>query len=203
MKKSKLEPKQIKTLFILIGLLFTLLLGFFAYYEFSAYLKVKKKIKARQLYLSRLEEDLKNFNSFIKKYEEEKTRFAKLLFKKRDIPAFLEKVSLFAKKSKVKVVSLKTGRFSQVKVKEEEMGSLSKLAKKRLGLKKKEEEKKVVLSYLPINVRIEGNFSSIINFLTFLEGYRQLLTLTDVKIKRKNYPVLDCSFVLKIYSLKE
>ncbi len=202
MKKSKLEPKQIKTLFVLIGLFFTFLLGFFTYYEFSIYLKVKKKIKTRQFYLSRLEEDLKNFKSFIKKYEEEKARFAKLLLKKRDIPAFLEKVSLFAKKSKVKVVSLKTGRFSQVKV-SKEMGSLPDLTKKRLGLKKKEKEEKVVLSYLPIKVHVEGNFSSIINFLTFLEGYRQLLTLTDVKIKRKDYPVLDCRFVLKIYSLKE
>jgi len=203
MRKSKLEPKQIKTLFILVGMIFTLLLGFLTYYEFSAYLKVKKKIKTRQLYLSRLEEDLKNLEFFIKKYEKERAHFAKLLFKKRDIPAFLEKVSFFAKKSKVKVISLKTGKFSQVKV-SEEMVSLPKLTKKRLGLKKKEEkEKKVVLSCLPINVRIEGNFSSIINFLTFLEGYRQLLTLTDVKIKRKNYPVLDCSFVLKIYSLKE
>jgi len=116
MKKSKLEPKQIKTLFVLIGLFFTFLLGFFTYYEFSIYLKVKKKIKTRQFYLSRLEEDLKNFKSFIEKYEEEKARFAKLLLKKRDIPAFLEKVSLFAKKSKVKIISLKTGRFSQVKV---------------------------------------------------------------------------------------
>lgn len=204
-KKNKLEPKQVKWLFIAGGIIFTLFLILSVCYKFSTYEKLKKSIKIKEIRVSKLEEDIRNMYVLLEKYEKEKAEFNKLLFKKRDIPAFLKKISAFAKKSRIDVVSLKRGRFSKVKF-AETIEVLPELSKRKISKEKKKKKRKkeeIVLTYLPINVHVKGKFENLVDFLIYLEKYRQLLTLTNVKIKRKNYPILDCEFVIKIYSLTE
>ncbi len=200
MKKNKLTPRIIKRIFILGGIIFTLILSTFCYHNFSFYQKAKRKVNIQKARLLKLEKDMESMRTSLKKYEEEKKKFSQLLFKERDIPGFLRKISSFAKESGVKIVNMKTKHFREVEMIEIKK-NVSQVARKKLSSEKEKET--ITLSYLPINIEVEGKFGSLVNFLIYLEKYRQLLSLADIKISRKKYPILKCKFVLKIYSLKE
>jgi len=201
MEKDKLTAEKVNTLGVVGGIIFTLIMGGVAGYYYFNYLQRKKEVRKQQDYQLRLEKDARRLKELIKGYKEERKRFEEILFNKQDIAAFLEEVSQFAKKSKIKIVDMKTRRFSEIKVEEEIQGGASPLAQR--GVSSSNNKKKgAVLFSLPIEVRAEGMFSSIVNFLIFLERSRQLTTVSNINIKMKNYPLLDCSFVLRLYSLK-
>ena len=132
-----------------------------------------------------------------------------MLFDERDIPAFLDEVSKNAKQEDVRIVSMRTKKFHQVKLpKDVEKKRKHMMAKNN---KKKEEELKkleqlesiVTLSALPISIKLKGTFASLVKFLNRLEGHKQLTNISDVEISRgREYPDIECKFVLRIYSLK-
>jgi len=56
---------------------------------------------------------------------------------------------------------------------------------------------------MPIDIKVAGEFEPLVDFLIYLEKHRQLITLSDVEIRVRRYPLLECSFILKIYSMQE
>ena len=211
MIKNKLTIERVKILaFISCGGI-TLLLCFFALGSIFSYHTKGERIKRNQSYLSRLNKDLGNVEKFVSDYKKERKEFQAVLFEKEDIASFLDMVSQFAKKTNIKVVDIKTKRFEKVKPlekekkkekkrKEERKLSSAKKVKKAFVRKSK---KQALLLFMPVEGKIEGNYTSIADFLFFLESYKQLVSLTDVEIKVKKYPVLACTFCLRIYSLEE
>jgi len=198
--KLKLSRRLIRFISLLSCSIFSLIFLFLAGFSYIHYSEVKRQFKKREAYLSNLEEDVKNLKKIIGEYEEEKARFAKLLFSDRDIATFLEEFGGFANRANIKIVDMKVQSFEGVKPEEKTEGVSLRLKKAE---SKKKEEKGSSLYSLPIKVIVEGNFSAIVDFLLSLEKYRQLLTISNVSIRNKLYPKLSCSFLLRLYSLKE
>ncbi len=141
-------------------------------------------------------------------YAKEEKEFGEYLFNEKDVPSFLESIAQYAQQAGVNVIDMKTQRFQEVDVKA--MLASSTQAKKGTASSRKEAEvsaedaKKIfTLAAMPITFRVEGPFASFIEFLGYLEEFRQLITISSIQIASgKKYPVLECSFTLKIYSLK-
>lgn len=206
MEKSKLSPKKIKIIAFIFCILFMALAGFFVSYALDKYEKKKKNFEAKKAKLIKLKNDSWHLKELIAYYKKEREDFEKILFNKRDIPSFLKGVSRFGQDAEVNILSMKTNKFKEVKMVDTE--SLSPLARKKFAQGSKEnkttknKEEGPFLMSLPIDIRISGEFNSLVKFLFFLEQYRQLLTIADLEIERGKYPILQCSFTLKLYSLE-
>lgn len=199
MRKDKFKVIKIVGVSICAGftLLCLILFGFYGY-NYSKDLKKLAQKNSRQV---ALEKDVENLKTLLQRYKEERKELETLLFSDKDIAEFLDKMGEFTKKSQVKIVDMRTQKFSVVKPPEEISRGLP-LSKKDSA--KKKEEAGASLAFLPINMTVESSFSRLIDFLLSLEKYRQLLTLSNVSIKRTaNYPLLNCKFVLRLYSLKQ
>ncbi len=194
--------KLIKVIALFICGIVTLIYIFFLSQEFYNYYTLQKKVKEQRARLSQLKEETREAQIFLQEYKKEKEEFKTLLFKKRDIPSFLKKISEFAEKSEVKIIDMKMGIPMEVKPVVEAKKTLSFVERKKIS-SKKEKKELPYLSALPINIKIEGNFNSIVSFLIFLERYRQLLSVSNVTIREKKYPILSCRFTLRLYSLIE
>jgi Tfp pilus assembly protein PilO len=69
--------------------------------------------------------------------------------------------------------------------------------------KQEEIKQALTLSAMPIQVRVKGGFASFVQFLDHLQDYKQLLNIANVEIQSTtDYPLLDCQFTIRIYSLK-
>ena len=203
MEKSRVSIKGIKIGAIFICLIFTLSFSLFAFMSLLRYYENRRELEVFQSRLLNLEEDAKNFEKLLENYKEERELFKKLLFTEKDIASFLDEISQFAKKAKVKIVNMQTRHFKKVELEEIDETVTPLVKKRRKKSSKKESKIAPALLFMPINMKIEGSFSSLVDFLIFLEKYRQLIALTDVGINIKKYPTLSCSFTLRIYSLKE
>ena len=182
---------------VVSALVFSLLIGF----SYSRYLNEKGQLKKSQAGLLEAQKDMQNLEELLRGYKEERERFSKILFSDRDIATFLEEFGEFAKKAKVKIRDMKVQAFREVSL-WDEAEQISRRYRDSFSTEKKEKEG-VYLRAMPINVVVEGNFKHIVDFLLFLERYRQLLTLSNVRIDRRTYPILECGFTLSLYSLKQ
>ena len=200
--KPKVSLKMLKAGAASLCIIVTFLLGLLGVFNYYRYDEILRRTVKNNTRLSMLEKDAKELGDFIQRFREERDRFAKVLFSDKDISSFLDKIAEFANKTEVTVMSMKTQRFQDVKIPEEDIVGKAYLVGKK-DFKNEEEAKKLTLASLPMDMVIEGEFDRAIDFLLSLEKYRQLLTLTNVEIKRRTYPVLVCSFTLRIYSLKQ
>jgi len=170
--------------------------------------------EVRQAFADKLEQkrelniEIERMQESIKKYHKEISDVEPFLFDDRDVPAFLDSISQFAAGTQVTVIDMKTRQFQQVVLPREINESMSPLRKSRYGYMGQEEkeltpEEIITFAAMPIQIKIRGAFESLVDFLFELDQYQQLITLSDVEIKlTKDYPVLECNFLLKIYSLK-
>jgi Tfp pilus assembly protein PilO len=203
---SNLKLKTIQTAVVSLYIAGTVLAGFLVATRYLDYTRHAADFKSRQARLLQLEKDSSQLQELLAKYADEKEKFASLLFKEQDIPAFLEEISGSAVKAHVTVSTIATRSFVRVKYKEIDE-SVSAAGKARLSAdaknKSAQDDTGSVLVYLPIEVTIQGKFESLVEFLVSLEKYKQLVTLSDVEIKTKKYPQLECKFVVNIYSLRD
>ncbi|OPX30939.1 MAG: hypothetical protein B1H08_00210 [Candidatus Omnitrophica bacterium 4484_171] len=198
MKKSKLSFFRIKITALAGCAVITVIYGILVSLPVFKCKKYQNRISAGQYETMRLRNDENNYRDFIIKYRTQKKELEGILFNDRDVSSFLEEISLIARKSHIKISEMKTRKFKKVEPKNSTSGN-SYSGNKPSGNK---EDKPLFLAAMPIDIRIEGRFSSIVNFLVFLEGYRQLITLSNVEIRIKKYPLLRCKFTLRLYSLK-
>ncbi len=201
MINKTLSPKtdvvNLKLIFTVIAVILTVLLGFASVQSFLSYRSESHELRELDIRHSRLEKDFVSLGNLIEQYTREQEKFQKLLFQEQDVPLFLEEIALFASDAKVKILDVKTRTFVKVKYLDPAK------AEKNKKSGPKEEDQGLVLSSLPVQVNIQGTFESIVKFLMKLERYKQLLTLSDVEIKLKEYPQLLCSLTVSIYSLRE
>lgn len=203
MKKNKLSANSVKITAVFACTVFTLIFVALIFYNFNNCFEIEKKGVIREEHLSQLKNDVKDLSRLIQTHKEEKEKFQKILFNDRDVAVFLEEIPRLAKSSKVKILSMKAKKFIRVQPPAESREAVSSSAQKKTSGGNKEEEKGPILSALPIDIKIEGEFKSIVDFLIYLEKYKQLLTLSNIDIKIQNYPLLKSSFTLNLYSLKD
>ena len=191
---NKYSSKKFKILAGGVCIIFTLAGLGVVYFFFAKYQDSIKKLSLYRQKAKALAEELENLDELLAKYKKDKQHFEGILFKDKDIPLFLEGVSALSKRFNIKITDIKTQPIRRVKAEEE-------IPRRRMAKKTQEREKPTLL-FTPLSLRVKGRFANLVDFLLALERYRQLLSLTEVKIKTKNYPLLESSFSLNLYSLK-
>ena len=196
--KINISTKTIRLTGIVFCIVFGLTFGFLAVFTYSREFDAQGQLKQKQAYLLRLEDDVRDFRKVLRNYKEEIEQFSQILFSDRDIANFLEEFGKFAQEAEVKITDMKVQRFQSVIPMEKRAGTSAQTSSSR-----KKQEEGLSLFSMPIKVVVQGNFEHIVDFLLFLEKYHQLLTLSNVNIKRRTYPLLECMFTLRLYSLKQ
>ena len=153
--------------------------------------------------------EINNMKDGINRYKREIEDIQPYLFADRDVPAFLDSISQFAQQNDVTVLDMKTQKFQEVVLPKEMEGSVSTLQERVINKFGKQDQPEyssqeiMTFAAMPIQIKIQGSFEALVDFLYALEGYQQLMTLSNVKIDvTKEYPALECAFLLRIYSMK-
>lgn len=203
----KITTKKIRTTAILISLIFAMGFNALAIWQYVVYTETEKEWVAEKERMATLKRDIVDTKRQIEQFEIEKEEFAKLLLDERDIPAFLDEISKYARENDINIINMRTKRFYQVKV---PVGVTKKTVvrgqqqeKTDAQRRKEERERIITISALPIEIKVKGEYAALVEFLNNLGDYKQLVIVNDVEIKStREYPTLQCSFILKIYSLK-
>ncbi len=182
-------------------------LGYSVFMQYTQLTKVQYQWEAEKQNLISLKTEIAGIEKSIERYEKEKEDFSKLLFNERDVPAFLDDISKYAKEASVTIIDMKTQQFYQVDVPKEIVDAryANQGLNNQIADQQKQEEIKqaLTLSAMPIQVRVKGGFASFVQFLDHLQDYTQLLNIANVEIQTTSeYPLLDCQFTIRIYSLK-
>jgi Tfp pilus assembly protein PilO len=206
-----LTIEQIRKIAVVSFVILGILAGVVIFKINQSLYDVRQELSARRIQKRQLIADISRVKISIDQYQKEIDQVQPYLFKERDVPAFLDNISEFAKKSSVTVIDMTTQRFQEVILPKDETASAASEQRRRkfgndtLDKKSREEEEQDVITFaaMPIQIKISGTFESLVDFLFALDGYKQLITLGNVEIGvGNNYPVLECNFLLKIYSLK-
>lgn len=196
--KERLSSKLSKGICITICIISTVFLTSFLFFSYIKYIDAQKDISLQKERFKKLETDRRDLNYLLKGYAKDIARFETILFKGKDIPLFLERLSESSKKFNVRITDIKALPPQRVK-KEEEAQRFKKRASKN---DEAEAEAILALQAIPFDLKIKGRFEDIVKFLLSLERHRQLLTLRNVKIKISKYPLLESNFRLDLYSLQ-
>ncbi len=205
-----MNKNKIKLIFTIFTVLVILgLIGFFIY-NGKHYLEAKDALAQKQTELNEVKSEIAEIKQAIAKYEDEKKEFEEFLFKEQDIPAFLDSISKKAKDTAVNVTDMKTKSFRAVQqqvmggnVAQQRIRNNRRSAQQQQMLEEQELQNMLTLAAMPINMKIEGEFESLLQFFNSLEDIEQLITISNVEINTFNkYPQLSCKYTLKIYSLK-
>ena len=200
--------KRIQSIAITLCGLFTSAIIILAVIHFKDFVEHQRVWEAKRKELVALKEEIVKIKKSLDLYEREKLDFQKYLFREQDVPAFIDGISQFAQKALVNIKDMKTGRFEEVVIAEKSATAKSdsgKNQKDEVTQRKERLDRALTLAAMPIRVQMDGLYSSIVEFLGHLEGFDQLVTITDVGISSgmgSEYPTLKCEFTLKIYSLK-
>ncbi len=174
------------------------------------YTEVEQKWTAKKDQLAKVEANIAEFKQYIEQYETEKEEFDKYLFSEQDIPSFLDEISAYAGSTEVKIIDMKTQRFKAVTTAKGVSTPQAFIAKKRKARKTREKFKSqsdvkriLTLAAMPIKIKVEGTFSSFMEFFNYLDEFKQLITISNIEMASgREYPSLKCDFTLKIYSFK-
>lgn len=166
---------------------------------------IEADIEMKNSRLQQIEQQAEVIRQSLEVYAKEEAEFGQYLFSEKDVPAFLENISKYAQQADVNVIDMKTRSFEEVDAVKEMIQERAKKQKQQGGQAKQGEDLKQILTLaaMPVTFKVEGSFSSFVEFLSYLEEFRQLITISSIQITSgSKYPVLECSFSLKIYSLK-
>jgi len=202
MSRSGPSFKAVKILTFVFCLLFSLALLAVLGLQMRDLSGKKENIETSKIHLARVRTEIEELILLKEKYQAEKDDFARFLFAEKDIPTFLEEISGMAKKSKVNINTMRTNNFKVVtKVDPEAESDLKRRQNKNQADLNK--PKGPQLYTMPIDISVRGEFKPMLDFLYAMENQRLLVTLTDVTLKVREYPELECSFTLSIYSLRQ
>ncbi len=204
-----MEQNKIKKVALTICSAAVLIIGGLTYLNVNALFKTRNQWILKSHELAKVKNDVEEIQRLMNFYKKEKSEFQKYLFQEKDIPGFLDGLSGFAQSAGINIIDMKTSKFQEVKVPEEIEEGQSELVRRKLNkssdeLTKEEMERMLTLAAMPINIQINGPYESIVNFYRHLESFKQLISIGNIEIATANnaYPVLQCDFTLKIYSLK-
>ena len=204
-----MDQKKISQLSMAVCVAAVIGIGYWTFVNVSDLLKVRNQWISKSHELMKVKSDVAEIERLMSFYNKEKAEFQKYLFQEKDIPGFLDGLSGFAQSAGINIVDMKTSKFQAVKVPEALEDSQSELARRKMNqsvneLTKEEMSRMLTLAAMPITIKINGPYQSIVNFYRHLEGFKQLISIGNIDIAAANnaYPVLQCDFTLKIYSLK-
>ncbi len=204
-----MDQKKISQLSMAVCVAAVIGIGYWTFVNVSDLLKVRNQWISKSHELMKVKSDVAEIERLMSFYNKEKAEFQKYLFQEKDIPGFLDGLSGFAQSAGINIVDMKTSKFQAVKVPEALEDSQSELARRKMNqsvneLTKEEMSRMLTLAAMPITIKINGPYQSIVNFYRHLEGFKQLISIGNIDIAAVNnaYPVLQCDFTLKIYSLK-
>ncbi|MCA9406051.1 MAG: type 4a pilus biogenesis protein PilO [Candidatus Omnitrophica bacterium] len=199
-----MNVKNAQSGIIVICVLLTLGLFGLVAWQYSSMYKVEKALQQKVAQRDELENEIARVEEMLVKMERERRDFEKYLFQERDIPAFLDEISKFANDSLVSIIDMQTKNFRQVVVPTEYYQRNKKLTQAQVNqLREQQKENVLTLAAMPIQIKVEGTFSALVDFLDQLQNYEQLINISSVDIQaQKKYPKLNCNFTLSIYSLK-
>lgn len=207
---GKIKPfsmKKINIIYVTILALITLLcLGLLIY-------PAAAKTQQMRLRLCRTEAELNGklkledtLEQLLKRYHHDLRLAEGFVFTDRDIATFLENFSDFAHQANITPISIVTKNIRAVPVSSESEKILKQMSKDKKEDKSKKDmaEKLPGLLTKPMEIKIKGEYPHLINFLTSLEEYKQLLTINNLNIRvaREGYPALEASFVIHLYTIE-
>ena len=204
--------QRTRTFAIAACVVLTLVLAALAVRQYYLAQEALAALQDRQGRLAQLSESIVRTRISIDQLKKEQEEFRQYLFDERDVPAFLDGISNSAAQSSVFVIEMKTQQFREVQI-PEDVARSGRAARVRVteDLDNSSPEdpqirlnRMLTLAAMSIDIKIQGSFEAIVNFLNSIEGYRQLLTVSNVEITSndREYPKLSCNFTLRIYSLK-
>ena len=139
----------------------------------------------------------------LENFDREKKELSRYLFEERDIPAFLDQISQYAKQTEVGIVNMQTRSFQQVQVSDEFKKQKYGEVKQAEPISKETLDRVLTLSAMPIDIQLKGTYENVVKFLDHLQDYTQLISVSRLEMRRAgDYPILSSSFTLRIYSLK-
>jgi Tfp pilus assembly protein PilO len=204
-----MDQKKIRQLTLAVCVAAVIGIGYWTFMNVNDLLKVRNQWIAKSHELMKVKSDVAEIERLMAFYNKEKAEFQRYLFQEKDIPGFLDGLSGFAQSAGINIVDMKTSKFQAVKVPESIEEGQSELVRRKLNqsvneLTKEEMGRMLTLAAMPITIKINGPYQSIVNFYRHLEGFKQLISIGNIDIATANnaYPVLQCDFTLKIYSLK-
>ncbi len=204
-----MEKSKVNKIAVSICVVCVLVIGYVTYANVHALMTIRGQWISKTHELTRIKTEVADIQRLMNFYKKEKSEFQQYLFQEKDIPGFLDGLSDFAQNSGISIADVKTNKFQEVKVPDSIQEGQSELAKKKLNsnngeLTKEEMNRMLTLAAMPINIKITGTYQSIVNFYRHLENFKQLISIGNIEIATANnaYPVLQCDFTLKIYSLK-
>ncbi len=200
---------NIKKIAIFVCVLSVICVGYLTYMNVNALLVTRNQWINKTHELAKIKNDVAEIERLMNFYKKEKHEFQQYLFQEKDIPGFLDGLSGFAQNAGINIVDVKTNKFQEVKIPDSILDGQSELAKRKLNsnsqeMTKEEMNRILTLAAMPINIKINGSYESIVNFYRHLENFKQLISIGNIEIATANntYPTLQCDFTLKIYSLK-
>lgn len=175
--------------------------------KLKTYKEVQDRLRQKNQDLTLLQNDIKMINADIDKYKADQDEMEKYLFADQDVPAFIDGISQYANKTGIVILDMKSSKFEAVKfsstIEQQSNSVKSAAARGSRNARNSEENEGMTLAAMPIYIKATGTYTDFVNFLNLMEGFKQLLTFSDLSINvTKDYPLLNTNFVIKIYSFK-
>lgn len=139
----------------------------------------------------------------IVKYQSDLKTAEDLVFTEKDIATFLNNFSDLVARANMTLLNMRKSPARTVPYEAEaerrQMQNPAAIGKEQ----QKIEEQLPGLLMQPMDIKLRGEYSELINFLIGLENYKQLLTINnlEISVSREGYPVLEAGFTLRLYTM--
>ncbi len=198
-----MTKQKIKYLFIGGSVIIVCAMFWLGFQNGREYIRAKAQFDEKQQELRDVLDEINAIKAKIVLYQEEKKDFEAYLFKEQDIPALLDEISKIAKDSLVNIIDMKTQSFSAVQPAGTDIAGRKVQSNVNQASGQEQLKEALTLAAMPITMKIEGEFTALLTFFNSIEDFKQLVTVNKVEIASDaQYPVLKCSYILNIYSLK-
>jgi Tfp pilus assembly protein PilO len=198
---------KIRLLVMTVCVFFIVAFGAASGFQLRRFTGAQDQLQQKSRELSTLHNEIAEMHKYLSDYESEQAELQEYLFAEQDIPGFIDGISQYARETGIVIMDMKSARFEAVRLTPEITEGQSALAQKKMAGRGRgagsSGERGVTLAAMPVTIKAEGDYEGFVDFLDRLEGFKQLLTISnlDVSVTGK-YPVLSADFIIKIYSFK-
>lgn len=181
--RNKITLKKIKGIAWGVSLVFVIGVIVFMVRRHDEYKEALRNYQYGEEEYTALEHKVQNMKKLLKNNDRERKEIDGLFINEKELPLFLDDITKIAEKSYINITNIGISTFKRVS--NIEMS-----------------ESSPALFLMPINMGIQGEFVSIVDFFARLESYKQAISLSKVRIQggRSSYPMVSCNFILTIYS---
>jgi len=192
MDKLKIDEVRKGALIVAAFVAFLVLKAIFQ--DYISYRVNLVELRINQKKLAELEGQHNALTMRLDFFKTDKQNLESKLFNKNGLATFLQSMPDLASRSGVKVLSMSSDNdFRSV-------NGTYPSGNSRMGMIDKGEPE---LKSLPIRTVIQGPLVSVENFLIDLEQYKQLISVKNLEISVKDYPVIEGEFTLTAFIIDE